>query len=142
MLPRWLSGHARIRAYWCVWLVCVVLALALRFSLFAHSNNRFTFEMAYMIGTWLPIMVLNFIEGQRLMSYLKSNHHEKWSELTYVPGFGSGGVNSFRTLPWLYSRDDLGDPAVASLKQQHRDFIRWTLTVFLSYVVLVPVLLF
>jgi hypothetical protein len=54
---------------------------------------------------------------------------------------GPGGQNSVRFLPWLYSRDDLGDPVVASLKQEHRDFLRWWLTVFVSYLVVLPVLL-
>lgn|ERR1700687_2207706 len=85
-------------------------------------------------------MIFNAIEGRRLMSYLKNNHHEKWSELTYVPGFGPGGRNSIRTLRWQYSPDDLGDPRLATLKRQHRDFIRWSLTVLISYLVLISVL--
>lgn len=123
-------------------MACVGLVLGARFTVLAESGDRFIFAMAYMLGTWIPTMILNVIEGQRLMTYLKTNHHEKWSELTYVPGFGSGCVNSFRTLPWLYSWDDLGDSQLASLKRQHRDFIRWMLTVLVSYLVLVPVLLF
>jgi hypothetical protein len=116
--------------------------LAARFTVFAETNNRFIFAMAFMMGTWIPMMILNVIEGGRLMSYVRENHNEKWSELTYVPGFGSGGVNSFRSLPWLYSADDQGDSRLATLKQQYRDFIRFMITVFVSYLVLVPVLLF
>ncbi len=87
-------------------------------------------------------MILNVIEGHRLMAYLEDHHREKWAEITHVPGFGPGGVNSFRTLPWLYSPDDLNDATLAILKEQHRDFIRWAITVFLSSIVLVPVLMF
>jgi hypothetical protein len=71
-----------------------------------------------------------------------ANHNEKWSQLTCVPGFGPGGVNSFRTLPWLYSAGDQGDSRLASLKQQHRDVIQLMATVFVRYLVLLPVLLF
>lgn len=139
---RWLSRDTRIRRYQYSWLACVGLVLALRFTVFAETGDRFIFAMAFMMGTWIPTMILNVIDGRRLMAYLRENHSDKWSELTYVPGFGPGGVNSFRTLPWLYSRDDQGDPRLASLKQQHRDFIRLMLTVFISYLVVIPVLLF
>jgi hypothetical protein len=142
MTLRWFSRDSRIRRYQYSWLACVGLVLALRFTVFAETNNRFIFAMAFVMGTWLPTMILNVIEAGRLMSYLRENHNEKWSQLTYVPGFGPGGVNSFRTLPWLYSADDQGDSRLASLKQQHRDFIRLMVTVFVSYLVLVPVLLF
>jgi hypothetical protein len=94
-----------------------------------------------MIATWVPVMVSSWFEGQRLTSYLLDNHPATWSRLTHVPWLGPGGQNSFRFLPWLYSRDDLGDPVVASLKQEHRDFLRWWLTVFVSYLVVLPVLL-
>ena len=139
---RWLSRDTRIRRYQYSWLAAVGLVLALRFTVFAEIGDRFIFAMVFMMGTWIPTMILNLIEGRRLMSYLQKNHGDKWAELTHVPGFGPGGVNSFRTLPWLYSRDDLGDSRLASLKQQHRDFMWLMLTVFVSYVILVPVLLF
>ena len=133
---------SRITIYWRVWLGIVAFALVLRFTVFlgVSSDRRFSLGMTYALCTWLPLMVLNVIEGHRLMSYLKSNHPQKWEELTYVPGFGSGGSNSFRTLPWLYSSGDLGDPALEIMKREHRRFIRLLLTVFFSYLVLIPVL--
>jgi hypothetical protein len=142
MAVRWLSKDSRIRRYQYSWLACVGLVLALRFTVFAESNDRFIVAVVFMMGTWIPMMILNVIEGGRLMSYLKENHNDKWSELTYVPGFGFGGMNSFRTLPWLYSGDDRGDSRLASLKQQHRDFIRLMVTALASYLILMPVLLF
>lgn len=139
---KWLSTNKRIARYQYCWLACIVMALVLRFTMFTEMDDRFIFTMSFMMVTWIPTMILNVIEGQQLMEYLKNNHRDKWSEITYVPGFGPGGVNSFRTLPWLYSYDDQGDPQLASLKQQHRDLIRWMVTVFASYLVLVPVLSF
>jgi hypothetical protein len=139
---RWLSANSRIRRYQYSWLACVAVALVLRFTVFSDPAGRFVFAAAFMMGTWIPTIILNVIERGRLMSYLRDNHNAKWSELTYVPGFGPGGVNSFRTLPWLYSTDDQGDSRLAGLKQQHRDFIRLMVTVFLSYLVLGPILLF
>ena len=142
--PPTYSSHptSHIRIYWRVWLGMVALALGLRFTLFlgVGAEQRFSLPIIYAVCTWLPAMALNAIEGRRLMSYLKSHHRQKWEELTYVPGFGSGGRNSFRTIPWLYSGDDLGDPSVANMKTEHRRFIRLMLTVFFSYLILMPVL--
>ena len=136
--------HAsRIRTYWRVWLAVVALVLLLRFTVFlgASSDRLFVFASVYMISTWLSVMVLNVVEGRRLSSYLRKHHPQKWQWLTYVPGLGSGMHNGFRSLPWLYSADDLGDPVVAALKKEQKRFINWMLTVFFSYIVVMPVLL-
>jgi hypothetical protein len=134
---------SRIRIYWCAWLAVVALALLLRFTVFlgASSNSLFAFASAYMVSTWLSVIALNVIEGRRLSRYLREHHPEKWQWLTYVPGLGSGMSNGFRALPWLYSADDLGDPVVASMKKEQKRFIKWMLTVFFSYIVVMPVLL-
>ncbi len=134
---------SRISTYWRVWLCIVAFALVLRFTVFigVTSDQRFSLGITYALCTWLPLMVLNVIEGRRLMSYLNNHHHQKWDELTYLPGFGSGWHNGFRTLPWLYSSDDLGDPVVAIMKTDHRRFIRFVLIVFFSYLVLIPILI-
>ena len=134
---------SRIRIYWSAWLAVVALALILRFTVFlgASSDHLFGFATVYAVGTWLSVMVLNLIEGRRLSSYLREHHPEKWQWLTYVPGLGSGMHNGFRSLPWLYSADDLGDPVVAALKKEQKRFIKWMLTVFFSYIVVMPVLL-
>ena len=136
--------HAsRIRIYWSAWLAVVALALLLRFTVFlgASSNNLFALASVYAVSTWLSVMVLNVVEGRRLSSYLREHHPQKWAWLTYVPGLGSGMHNGFRTLRWLYSADDLDDPVVAGIKKEHRRFIKWMLTVFFSYIVVMPVLL-
>src|SRR6266498_2221316 len=134
--------RSRVTIYWRVWLAIVAFALLLRFTVFlrASSDQRFSLAITYALCTWVPVMILNVVEGRRLMVYLKSHHRQKWEELTYVPGFGSGGQNSFRAVPWLYSPDDLGDPAVAIMKADHRRFIRLMLTVFFSFLVLMPLL--
>jgi hypothetical protein len=134
---------SRIRVYWYVWLGVAGLALLLRFTVFlsASSGRLFALASAYGLGTWIPIMVLNFVEGRRLSSYLRIHHPGKWEWLTYVPGLGSGMHNGFRSLPWLFSSDDLGDPVVAGMKNQQRRFLYWVLTVFFSYFVVMPALL-
>ena len=64
---RWLSGQTRIRRYQYGWFVCVAPALALRFTVLAESRDRFAFAMTFIVGTWISTMILNVIEGQRLM---------------------------------------------------------------------------
>src|SRR5947207_10343707 len=95
----------RMRIYWYSWLIILAFALVLRFTIFlgASSNRLFALASTYAIGTWLPIMVLNVIRGRKLSCYLRTHHREKWESLSYVPYFGSGMHNGFRTWPWLYS---------------------------------------
>jgi hypothetical protein len=82
---------------------------------------------------WAPIMILHLDKGQRLMSYLRDHHHEKWVALTTFAGFGPGWKNGFRSVPWLLSKDTLNDPIVASLKSDHRRFLFWVFAVFLTF---------
>ncbi len=81
-------------------------------------------------------MLLNWYEGGRLLLYLDEHHHAKWEEITYVSFLfikGPGGVNSIRTMRFVYSDDDLGDPRVRQLKDNYRKFVRFALTVFLTF---------
>ena len=130
---------SHVRLYWRIWLALVACLLILRFSLFFGAQKEdamFTLFNCYAIPTWISIMVLNLIEGRRLMEYLKQNHRETWEHLTSGPGFGPGGVNSFRSLPFIYSVEDLADPVVKELKVNCRRFVKLTLTVFLTIPVL------
>lgn len=137
------QSPSRIRLYWCAWMALVAVAFALRFTLFAGAGEQQLFGLAtgYAIGTWLPTMALNFIEGRRLSSYMKMRHPQQWEHLNYIPILGCVGHNGFRVVPWLYSKEDFGDPVVAAMKAEHRRFIRWVLTVFFSYIIIMPVLL-
>src|SRR5579859_4788003 len=138
-----LRNPTRVRLYWSIWMALVAVAFAVRFTLFWGASEQQLFALAtvYALGTWLPIMALNFIEGRRLTLYLRSRHHHQWEQLNYVPFLGCVGHNGFRMLRWLYSKEDFGDPIVMTLKADHRRFIRFVLTVFLSYIVIMPVLL-
>jgi hypothetical protein len=117
-----------------------MLLLRVAFLIGGVSDDGFGLPLIYMLGTWLPIMGLNFIEGRRLMQHLELHHRGKWEELTTFLGIGPGAVNGFRTMPWLYSKDDLGDRTVSILKEEQRQFIRFVLAVFFSYPVFVPLL--
>jgi hypothetical protein len=98
----------------------------------AGEDYVFNLYLAYMIPTWGGVMILNFYEGRRLMAYLRKNHHEYWIYLTSGMGFGPGIANSFRSLPFLFSDDDLNDPNVKQLKENYRQFVLMLFLVFFS----------
>jgi hypothetical protein len=127
-----------IRIYWCVWSVIVILLLAARFSIFNGSSEGELGKLftIYAVPTWLVLAILNFYEGHRFLSYLKQHHRATWEYITYIPIFGSGNYNGFRTLPFVYSKDDLGDEVVAELKKNLRRFIILLLVVFFTMPVL------
>jgi hypothetical protein len=94
----------------------------------------------YVLGTWLPVMVLSLYEFRRINIYIRDEHRQKWNELSHVPGFGPGGYNGFRFLPWLYSDDVLGDPRVTKLKREYRWFLGFVYSLLASYFVMIPAL--
>jgi hypothetical protein len=132
------QNNSSIKKYWFVWLVLVFLLLTLRFSIFRHSSDNVIFSLFafYTVPTWIAVIIINVYEGHRLMSYIKMNHRSKWDEITYVPLFGSGGYNSFRSLPFIFSKDDLDDRTVYELKKNYRSTIWLMLTIFLTFPVL------
>lgn len=120
----------------------MALALALRFTVFlgAKEGQLAGLAVAYAMGTWLPIMVLNLVESRHLGSYLRSCHRNRWEELNYIPVLGCVGHNGFRMVRWLYSKEDFGDPKVVTMKAEYRGFVRLAMAVFFSYLVIMPVL--
>lgn len=127
-----------IRTLWSVWLCLVALLLLVRFVGLRGTNEdtRFGLFVAYALLSWLSCMALNLIESQKIMTYLRKYHNQKWQVLTYVPGFGSGGQNGFRSLPFLLSQDDLGDEKVKQLKDEYKNFLKFMLTVFVTFPIL------
>lgn len=121
-----------IKLYWTLWISLIFLALACKLIFFRHSEDCFFLFWLYLIPTWVSVIVLNVWEGRRLMEYLRLNHNSKWIELTTVLGI-PGGRNSFRTIPFLYSKDNLNDPMVEVLKRNYRMFMLFILTVFLTF---------
>lgn len=127
--------RSHTRHYWIGWITILFGVFVAR--LFGpprfRETGHFDFAAAYMFSVWLPIMLVNFYEGRRLMGYLKEHHPAKWAELTTFLWFGPGWVNGFRSVPWLFSSETLGDPAVAQLKCDYRKFIYFALTVFFTF---------
>ena len=126
----------RIRACWIAWLAVVACVLLVRFLSPYHIPYL---AVTYALATWMPIMVLHFLQGRALLAHLKAYHHDRWEYLTWA--FGSpGNRNDFRMLPWLFSAQDYGDATLAALKSQQRRWLLFVLVVFLSYPILTPLL--
>jgi len=121
-----------IALYWKIWIGVVIFFLVVRFTTLFENDMSFILFSFYFVPMAVGIMIINLIEGRRLMGYLEKHHKEKWKELTYFPGLGPGNVNSFRSLPFLYSKEDLEDPLVKELKLNYRKVIKFMLTVFLT----------
>jgi hypothetical protein len=123
------------RYYWFAWLAVLGGFGVARFAVIPRLTDEPHFHLGlwYLPVMWFPIMLLNLYEGRRLMSYLRQRHPAKWAELTTFWGFGPGCVNGFRSVPWLFSADNLNDPALERLKADYRHFIYWVMTVFFSF---------
>jgi hypothetical protein len=120
--------------YWKNWGLAVVVLLIVKISLGQNlsENSLFLLFCIYMIPIWVYVMYLNFRGGRNLIGYLEKHHHEKWAEITSSPINGPGGFNSFRSLPFVLSKDDLEDENVHILKKQYVGIIKFALTVFVT----------
>ncbi len=68
--------------------------------------------------------------------YLREEHYEKWQYLTTLSGgMGPGMQNSFRALPFLFSKEDLGDKKVVHYKTKIRNLLLYVLTGFIAMIV-------
>jgi hypothetical protein len=125
-----------LKIYWRVWILSVALILLIRFTLLVNSEegSRFNLFTVYALLTWIAVIGVSIYEARRFFSYLENHHKSKWEEITYVPIFGSGGHNAFRSLPFIYSKDDLGDTNVQMLKDNNKGVIKLLLTVFISFI--------
>jgi len=84
----------------------------------------------------LVISIIRFIYfGQRLNKLMIDKYREEWKGLTTIPGFGPGCSNPFRSLPFLFNKQDFGDKEVLRLKIKIRNS-------FLFAVVSIPALFF
>ncbi|MEJ0091185.1 MAG: hypothetical protein WDM80_15755 [Limisphaerales bacterium] len=125
-----------MKLYRRAWICALVIALVLRFTFFLHapSGQRFHLGLAFMLGTWLPLMFLNGFESRRLMLYLKEHHPLFWESLT------ARSLSFFPATVKLCSKDDLGDPVVAALKDERRRFMRLGAAMFFTYPVVLIII--
>jgi hypothetical protein len=117
------SFEFRLKIYRSIWIGALLFTIAPRFTYFlkATGDTRFDLGLAFMLGTWLPLILVNALESARVQRYFKEYH-----------GFRKGFLG-FGFLGWFLSSDDFGDPNLAALKTEYRRFGRFAATVFFSY---------
>jgi hypothetical protein len=125
---------SRAAFYWSGWLLLVAVVIGLRFAPagLRPEISGVSLALGYVAIVSIGIMLVNFAEGRRLLGYLEQAHRSKWEYVTHVPFFGPGGVNSFRTLAFVFSRDDLEDERVGELKSSYRRVLALVLSAFVS----------
>jgi hypothetical protein len=130
---------SNIRVYWVCWLICVLLLLALRFTAFLSSSEdaRFYLITIFALSTWLATGIVNFYESHRLRKYLRDNHSDFFKKITY----STTGFFNIHSIPFLFSKEDLGDQNVSFLKSNVKRFWGFALTQFLMYPVLILIVL-
>jgi hypothetical protein len=121
------SFESRLKIYRRVWMVAVVLTVILRFTFFLHApeQSRFYVFLAFLLGTWLPLMIGNLVESQRFRSYFATHH-----------GSPRDFFLGFRMFACFFSRDDHGDPNLEIFRQERHRFGRFMFTVFFTYPVI------
>jgi hypothetical protein len=130
------SFDSRLKIYWHIWIAALLLVLILRLTVFLHtpSGERFYLALAFILGTWLPLIFLNGLESYRLRKHLRDHHPVISGSLTTV------GLRFFPAMIKICSQDDLGDPVVAALKDERRRFARLAFTMFFTYPVMFIIL--
>lgn len=115
--------------YWKIWLGLLASLLALRVTVFhrLEEGKLVWVFVGYAVPTWFAVMIVNAVEGNRVSHRLKEFHRARWEELT-----NGSLANPFRGLAFLYSKDDLGDPALAALKRNYQRLVILLLTIFFS----------
>ena len=68
------------------------------------------------------------------MAYLEENYNDKWREITTVPVLGPGNVNSFKSLPFIFSKDNFGDGNIEVLKTNYIVLVKFAIFVFITCV--------
>ena len=131
---------SRVAIYWRVWLGILACALVLRFTLFfGPCGEHCGLSFAYVLVTWPPIMVLHFMTGLRLKTYLQEHHPEKYKDLYYADN-GVFTRVKWGTPSWFATGVDSGDPKIETMKKDSVDFIVLVVTVFFAYPVMFPLL--
>ena len=102
------------------WLVLSLSIIAFLFVRFGFSESpQFGLLVIWVFVTVLSMGVPWIVQHHRFRDYLEKNHHEKWEELTYIRGVGSGCVNSIREWAFVSSEDDLGAPIIRLFKRDY-----------------------
>ena len=117
------SFESRLKIYRRVWMVAVAVVIVLRFTLclYLPPQSRFNVFLAFVLGTWLPLMFVNIFESQRLRNHFAAYH-----------GSPRDLFLGIRIFTWFVSGNDNGDPKLEIFRQERLRFRRFAVTVFFT----------
>jgi hypothetical protein len=116
-------------------LAAVVILLAIRVLAYDAADDRFPLAVAYMFATLLPLGILEWYEGRRMLSWLRQHRYGQWKELR------STAYPHLRLRVWLHEANVAADPDLARFQREHHSLHRLILTAFCGIFVIVPLLL-
>lgn len=128
------SRKSNLFIYFSIWLFMVVLVIGAK--IFAtNKDTMVSINMFFMLVSGIALMFINFYESHRLTSYIKENYPDKWKQMNQVPVLGTG-QNGFKLLKFLNSPENFGDPTVAWLKQNYKNYTYFFGLVLVTYPIL------
>lgn len=125
-----------LATYWITWIVILAVAIGSIFTLsyttaMPQRSQEIIFFVYFGICA-LFLAVTNYMEGKRLVDYLRDNHPEGWKSLITIPGINASGRNDIRMAEFLRSTENFEDQTVSFLKQNYLRFRIFFWTVFAS----------
>jgi hypothetical protein len=88
----------------------------------------------------LFFLLYSLVHNIKLYRYLKRENYNRWRDLTTIRGFGAGGSNPIRFIPYLYSKEDEEDKVILQLKDNIRFGLRHSLVLFLASLIVAAML--
>jgi len=79
-------------------------------------NSIFMIGLLVLGGVTIISMIRGLVFQHKLWDHLRSNHTEKWQDLTFIGKWGLGLANGQKAIAFLFSREDLNDAEVLRLK--------------------------
>jgi hypothetical protein len=117
----WKWASIRIELYWLAWLI--IMATAAVINLVVDGEGT-ALAAGYMLCSWVPVMIVNAIEGHAILRYMRANHSQRAERLLAEGALGR--------LVWVYSDEAYGDSELKRLKSQLRSFHLLAVTIFIT----------
>lgn len=117
--------------YWIVWAFITLLTLYLKYIYLKGQGSSFNLLVAYALVLWIPIMILNLYEGDRMSKYIKKTYPQECENMKTVSGKIQG------KLLWEFAKkNSLNDPMLKQLSRSYKKFIAFALFVLFTIVLL------
>ena len=87
-------------------------------------------ELALIILSFILFIIIPttrlFYYGYKYAKLMDDKYPEKAKEISTIPGLGPGNSNPFRSLPFLFNKEDFGNKELLRLKIKSRNaFLYW-----------------